>query len=364
MHRLPVARKGRRERKAKILGDFGYYFSGGTSMRPIPLARCALLAPFTAILNNIGAPTDTMLARFHLPAHPAERPNDYFPLFPALRFATAAQTSQGISDFGFLAVQQLHLGDLSEQLQTAVRHSPTLLVALQQWCRFVQLEDTLIRFWLEPHERSVRLCNAIPRTAGMLHLEHTQWVQNLMPIAVIRTFAGANWAPETIAFEAHYTPSVETQSLWPNTRFLSGQKSSWIDVPNSQLGLPNPARNVPHRSAGNEYQPIGTDTVTALKLLLPSYLDERVPNIAAVAEIAGTSVRTLQRELTAVGLTYSDLLDQVRFEKAVRLLDATDAKIIDVAFATGYADPAHFARAFRRIAGVTPREFRENSQAH
>jgi AraC-like DNA-binding protein len=185
-----------------------------------------------------------------------------------------------------------------------------------------------------------------------------------MPIAVIRTFAGANWAPETIAFEAHYTPSVETQSLWPNTRFLSGQKSSWIDVPNSQLGLPNPARNVPHRSAGNEYQPIGTDTVTALKLLLPSYLDERVPNIAAVAEIAGTSVRTLQRELTAVGLTYSDLLDQVRFEKAVRLLDATDAKIIDVAFATGYADPAHFARAFRRIAGVTPREFRENSQAH
>jgi AraC-like DNA-binding protein len=42
---------------------------------------------------------------------------------------------------------------------------------------------------------------------------------------------------------------------------------------------------------------------------------------------------------------------------------APDAKIIDVAYATGYADPAHLARAFRRMAGVTPREFRENSPA-
>jgi AraC-like DNA-binding protein len=65
-----------------------------------------------------------------------------------------------------------------------------------------------------------------------------------------------------------------------------------------------------------------------------------------VAEIVGTSVRTLQRELAAVGLTYSSLIDQARFGKAVSLLRAADAKIIDVAFATGYANPAHFTRAY------------------
>jgi transcriptional regulator GlxA family with amidase domain len=53
------------------------------------------------------------------------------------------------------------------------------------------------------------------------------------------------------------------------------------------------------------------------------------------------------------------LLDQVRFEKGAEMLRETDAKIIDVAYATGYSDPAHFARAFRRIAGITPRELRE-----
>ena len=253
---------------------------------------------------------------------------------------------------------------MSDPLQAAVRHAPTLLAALQQWCRFVQFEDTFVRFWLDRHEDHLRICSVISGTAGMLHLEHTQWVQNVMTVQLVRQFAGPPWAPATIAFEARYTPSVETQSQWPNTRFLSAQQSSWIDVSTELLSLPNPAMDVRPGPVRDEFQPMCTDTVSMLRLLLPSYLDERVPNIAEVAEIAGASVRTLQRELAAVGLTYSSLIDQVRFGKAVSLLRAADAKIIDVAFATGYANPAHFTRAFRRVAGVTPREFRENAQAH
>ena len=67
--------------------------------------------------------------------------------------------------------------------------------------------------------------------------------------------------------------------------------------------------------------------------------------------------------LARTGLTYSRLLDQARFEKGAELLRKTDAKIIDVAMATGYTDPAHFARAFRRLSGVTPRAFRESAPA-
>jgi len=48
---------------------------------------------------------------------------------------------------------------------------------------------------------------------------------------------------------------------------------------------------------------------------------------------------------------------------AVGVLGNREAKIIDAAFAAGYDDPAHFARAFRRIAGVTPREFRRDQQS-
>jgi AraC-like DNA-binding protein len=332
-------------------------------MKAIVLARCALLAPFVDILNDIGAPAEQILTKFGLPAHPAEKPNDYFPLRPGLRFATSAQATQGITDFGFRAVQRLCFGHLSHQLQAAVRHAPTLLAALQQSCRYVHLEDTFVRFWLEHHGDHLRVCSRVAGTAGVLHLEHSQWVQNVMMIYIVREFTGPAWTPATIAFEARYTPSVETQSQWPNTRFLSGQSASWIDVPIELLSLPNPAKDGLPDSSSDGFQPINTDTVSMLKLLLPSYLDERLPTIAEAAEITGTSVRSLQRELAGAGLTYSRLLDQVRFEKGAELLRRTDARIIDVAFATGYTDPAHFARAFRRMAGVTPRAYRENSPA-
>lgn len=332
-------------------------------MKPIVLARCALLAPFVHILSDIGAPAEQMLARFGLPARPEQTPNDYFPLIPALQFAVNAQASQGITDFGFRAVQLLQFGHLSEQLQASVRHAPTLLVALEQWCRLVQLEDTFVRFWLERHDDHLRVCSIISGTAGMPHLEHTQWVQNAMTIYVIRQFAGPNWAPATIAFEARYTPGTETQARWPHTRFLSGQKASWVDVPVSLLCLPHTSSVVISDTSEREFQPISTDIVTTLKLMLPAYLDSRPPDIAEMAEIARTSTRSLQRQLAGRGLSYSRLLDQVRFEKGAELLRKTDARIIDVAFATGYTDPAHFARAFRRIAGMTPREYRENSPA-
>jgi AraC-like DNA-binding protein len=175
---------------------------------------------------------------------------------------------------------------------------------------------------------------------------------------IVRRFAGLHWVPATMAFEARYEPSLETRSFWQNTRFMSDQNSSWIDIPVSFLDLPNLASETPAPSHSDDVEPSGHEIVSAVKLMLPSYLDDKIPTIAEIAEMAGISVRSFQRKLSNAGVTYSDLLDGARFENAARLLRDTNAKIIDVAFSSGYADPAHFTRAFRRFSGVTPREFR------
>jgi AraC-like DNA-binding protein len=98
-----------------------------------------------------------------------------------------------------------------------------------------------------------------------------------------------------------------------------------------------------------------------MQCLEPHFVDG-YPQIALAAEIADTSVRTLQRRLAKQGVTYSEVVDRARFDVASRLLTETDTPSIQVAYATAYSDPSHFARAFRRIAGVSPREYRQQAR--
>jgi AraC-like DNA-binding protein len=328
-------------------------------MNGIPLTRCQFLIPFAEIHSEIGAPTAALLTKFRLPTSLEEKADHFIPLLPTIRFAEAAQRSQGITDIGFLASRHLEFCHLSEKLRIIIGHSPTLFAALQQVCKWAPLEDTILNMWLERCDDTVRICSKLIGTTGLLHLEHSQWLQNVFTIHIVRQFVGPDWAPSTIAFEAHYTPSRETQSFWPNTRFLSGQPASWIDVHVSQLSLPNLANELPPNPYEDEDQTSPTEIVRTLKLMLPSYLDEGAPTITEIAEMAGISVRSFQRKLSNLGLSYSGLVEAIRFENAAELLRSTDAKIIDVAFCSGYTDPAHFTRAFRRISGVTPREFRD-----
>ena len=64
------------------------------------------------------------------------------------------------------------------------------------------------------------------------------------------------------------------------------------------------------------------------------------------------------RRLSYHRQSHCELVQQVRFEGAVQLLRDPTVKGVDVAFALGYEDPSHFARAVRRMAGISPREFR------
>lgn len=331
-------------------------------MADIPLTRGQFLLPFVSILDDIGAPTETLLERSRLPSSLAEKSDLYLPLLPALRFVETAQRTQGIEDFGFLAARRLHFSHLREKTRALIAHSPTLLVALRHACHWASREDTILSMWIEHDADHVRVCSRLAGTTGLLHLKYAQWIQNIFPIYIVRQFAGPDWMPTAIAFESSYAPSPATRSSWPNVRFLSGQHAAWISLPITLLSLSNRSTCLFAPPRDQEDGPSGYDIVELLKLMLPAYLDEGTTALADVADIAGVSTRTLQRKLAHLGLTYSDILETARYENASRLLRDTDCRIIDVAFSSGYTDPAHFSRAFRRLTGVTPRQFREQSR--
>ena len=80
--------------------------------------------------------------------------------------------------------------------------------------------------------------------------------------------------------------------------------------------------------------------------------------IDCCAKQLGMSRRTLQRLLSEAGLTFTSLANQVRLQRAKQLLADENQKVADVAAQLGYGNSANFAKAFQRLSGVTPTEFR------
>lgn len=89
-------------------------------------------------------------------------------------------------------------------------------------------------------------------------------------------------------------------------------------------------------------------------------LAERELTIDRCAGEIGVSRRTLQRLLADFGLTFQDLVDQVRLETAKELLANKNTSVSDIAAELDYANSTSFARAFQRLCDVTPSQFRRN----
>ena len=85
--------------------------------------------------------------------------------------------------------------------------------------------------------------------------------------------------------------------------------------------------------------------------------DATLPSVAMRLAI---SARSLQRHLESNNLTYSDLVDEVRYEIARSLLASTDLDIAEIGATLGYRDPSSFSRAFMRWANMSPREYRSS----
>jgi AraC-like DNA-binding protein len=66
----------------------------------------------------------------------------------------------------------------------------------------------------------------------------------------------------------------------------------------------------------------------------------------------------LQRRLTEEGVTFADLLTEVRVQLAHTLLVEESLPVVQVAARLGYADAAAFGRAFKRWTGKSPGSFR------
>jgi AraC family transcriptional regulator, arabinose operon regulatory protein len=82
--------------------------------------------------------------------------------------------------------------------------------------------------------------------------------------------------------------------------------------------------------------------------------------LAELAVVAGVSPTHLCHLFSdTVGLSPLQYLQRFRMRRARHLLETTSLVVADIGRRVGFADPAYFSRAFRRLEGMTPSHYRE-----
>lgn len=114
------------------------------------------------------------------------------------------------------------------------------------------------------------------------------------------------------------------------------------------------------RLARLDTKPVTQEVKAHLRVALRK---KQVVTAESLARALALSERTLSRRLQEEGSTLPQLKQDVSLEHARTLLREGQLNVQQVAQATGFADAASFARAFKRATGQTPSEARQGHDA-
>jgi AraC-like DNA-binding protein len=100
-------------------------------------------------------------------------------------------------------------------------------------------------------------------------------------------------------------------------------------------------------------------TSTAVRQVLVQTLPGGRSDQDTVAKRLYRSRSTLQRQLSAEGTNYREILESTRRQLAEHYLRDGDHTLAQIAFMVGFADQSNFARAFKRWTGFSPGQYRK-----
>ena len=330
-------------------------------MRIVPVTRAALLTTYIDVLRELGMPVERELTRAKIPAFIEEQPNSYVSKLFKFNFVRRCAHLEGIDDLGFHAARRLRFTSLGSTLVHDAYRGLTLYQRLRRVTSLIAIEDNTAQVALVRRNGGLQV--VLDQARPWSKLECSEWQKLFGIIEIVRNAALPDWLPKEISIKSDRPLCDQASNYFSNTRVLRGRPVTSITLPSDLLAATRSPNKLPEgwNKAGqpeDEATPTQlSEFVGSLRCSIRPYLSDGHVSIALAAEMAGTSVRSLQRALTRLRLSYSDILEQTRFEAAATLLRNRDVKVIDVAMAVGYDDPSHFARAFRRVHGLSPREF-------
>lgn len=322
-------------------------------MGRIPFIRASQAEPFLGPLRATGTRTVPLLESVGIAPDVVEEDPDTLVAEHAIwdlvdRCAHAA----GSDAFGWETGVSSPIGELGV-FGRRVREAPTLGAALDLFLNAAQEHSSHAQFSIGRRNGATWFCrHGIPSiSVGAWQVE--LYVLGLM-VHVARSALGAAWVPAALTLMQRPRRSLRLPAALSDSKATYGAKVTAIQLPREALGEPVPTRPA---LAVNE-DPIPLDMKESVRIVLQHALPTGRAALKHTARLAGVNPRTLQRCLDREGVTFEQVLDDMRQEEALDGLTSSDITVASLADRLGYANASNFTRAFRRWTGVSPSAFR------
>lgn len=334
-------------------------------MGELRLHRVALVRPFTEYLADGGVSIGPAFQRAGLPVTALEDVNNYVPSQGFYAFILDMTRRAGIEDLGFLVGRWRGANCVDPDLAEQLRQAPTLHRAIREFTELVNDTASKSRMWLSQPTRSPQVYFCHRPSCGDRHpaVDVIGWYGLSAMVEVVRLFAGHAWQPTEVGVIQHDEPSDDIREAFSHARIRLSQPQSYITIENAALSLPPVGQETPRAAfSPGDVETYSSSFAGALKQMMLSYVTEEKLTKEFVSGLCNMSTRSLHRRLAKCGTHYSALLDETLFHRARQMLQDPEIRVTDVAHTLGYTDASHFSRAFRRIAGVSPKQYRQSTQ--
>ncbi len=302
------------------------------------LIRSASLTHYAEVARRVGLDPGAMLREFGLPQRCLHEPDLMVPIDSVRQLLEASAERSGVDGFGLLMAEARRLSNLGP-LGLLIREQPTLRLALEAFVRYGRrLNEALLLTIEESGDVVVLREELIAGRSGSVR----QSTELAIGVAyrMLRAFLGTDWKPRRVCF-AHYAPadrSVHDRLFGRNVEF--GHDFNGIVCARSDLERPNPdadpelaklARTLLNDDAAGEAR----DMSDRVREQVVTLLGTGQCTIERVAQNLGVDRRTIHRQLSRKGETFSAIVDAVRTELAERHLKEPGRSVTEVSVAVG-----------------------------
>ena len=327
------------------------------------LVRSAVLTNYVEVAQHLGLNAVRQLANVGLSKSSLNDPEQPIPAQAAIQLLENSAADAKCPTFGLRMAESRQFADLGS-ISLLLTHQPDLRHALQVLVQYRHLLNPSLAIFVEDAGASV-----IIREEVVSHPPIPCRQANELAIAVMArlcaSLLGQAWRPLSVNFTHDAPPddTIHRRVFGCKPVFNSGFNGLVCSA--AAFAAPNPTADpamarYAQRFVDSLHQESVASTLYETRKAIYLLLPMGRATVEQIAQSLGMNVRTLQRRLLDGGVTFSDLVNEVRRDLVQRYMLNPGYSLSRIGSLLGYSVPSSFTRWFTAEFGLTPGKWRRD----